>query len=146
MDIDQKSMFEEEGPDPKKILPSIKEAVDLYVSHGIPPGPFTTAVLEKLNYPGRMESDQVVACDDAYLGEGYTRPTDAMREAVALAAQEEGLLLDTVYTGKAMSGLIVYVRRNIFTAGQKILFVHSGGNPALAAFQDDLSEILRPPA
>jgi D-cysteine desulfhydrase len=82
-----------------------------------------------------VERDEVV-CRDEYLGPGYTLPTPAMIEAVRLLASTEGILLDPSYTGKAMAGLIDLVRKGEFPAGSNILFVHTGGYPALFASTD----------
>ena len=74
-----------------------------------------------------------VRCLDDYVGPGYSLPTDGMIEAVRLLARTEALLLDPVYTGKAMAGLIDLVRRGFFKKGQKVLFLHTGGIPGLFA-------------
>jgi L-cysteate sulfo-lyase len=71
---------------------------------------------------------------DGYQGDGYGIPSDEMHEAVLAAAQTEGLLLDPVYTGKAMAGLIGHVRRGKFTRDQTIVFLHTGGAAALSAY------------
>jgi D-cysteine desulfhydrase len=63
-----------------------------------------------------------------------------MIEAVRLLARHEGVLLDPVYTGKAMAGLIGLVRRGHFQPGENVLFLHTGGSPALFAYQDILRE------
>jgi 1-aminocyclopropane-1-carboxylate deaminase/D-cysteine desulfhydrase-like pyridoxal-dependent ACC family enzyme len=76
-----------------------------------------------------------VVCDENYFGEAYGQPTDAMIEAVTLCARLEGLLLDPVYTGKAMSGLIAKIRAGIYTKGQSVVFVHTGGQAALHAYR-----------
>src|SRR5699024_1006454 len=68
---------------------------------------------------------------DEYVGEGYAIPTEAMIEAVQLVARTEGILLDPVYTGKVFSGLIDLIRKGKFKQGENVLFVHSGGSPAL---------------
>ena len=73
---------------------------------------------------------------DGYVGEGYGIPSDAMREAILMAAQTEGLLLDPVYSGKGMAALIGHVRRGKFTRGQTVVFLHTGGVAALAAYPD----------
>jgi D-cysteine desulfhydrase family pyridoxal phosphate-dependent enzyme len=73
---------------------------------------------------------------DGYLGDGYGIPSAAMREAVELAARTEGLLLDPVYAGKAMAALIGSVRRGMFKREQTIVFWHTGGTAALAAYAD----------
>ncbi|MFN3347085.1 MAG: pyridoxal-phosphate dependent enzyme, partial [Candidatus Bipolaricaulaceae bacterium] len=70
---------------------------------------------------------------DEYVGPGYAVPTPAMREAVELVARTEGILLDPVYTGKAMAGLIDLVRRGAFRPEQNVVFLHTGGVPALFA-------------
>ena len=61
-----------------------------------------------------------------------------VREAMALAARHEALLLDPVYTGKAMAGLIAHVRSGRIRAGSRALFVHTGGLPAIFAYADRL--------
>jgi len=61
-----------------------------------------------------------------------------MNEAVLMLARYEGLLFDPVYSGKALAGMIDYVRLGRFTAGQKIVFLHTGGSAALFAYADSL--------
>lgn len=75
--------------------------------------------------------DDAVRCDDQYVGAGYAIPTEEMVEAVKLVARTEGILLDPVYTGKAMAGLIGKVRKGEFTREDRVLFLHTGGTPAL---------------
>lgn len=72
-----------------------------------------------------------VVCFDEYLGEGYSLPTAGMVEAVRMLASMEGILLDPVYTGKTMAGLIDLTRKGFFKQGQNVLFLHTGGSPAL---------------
>ena len=79
-----------------------------------------------------------VDVSDAVLAPGYGRLNEAVREAMALAAGHEGLLLDPVYTGKAMAGLIAHVRSGRIAPGSRVLFVHTGGQPALFAYADSL--------
>jgi D-cysteine desulfhydrase len=76
-----------------------------------------------------------VVCRDEWVGPGYSLPTPEMVEAVKLTARHESILLDPVYTGKAMAGLIGMIRAKEFTANQNILFLHTGGSPALYAYQ-----------
>ena len=78
-------------------------------------------------------ADKVVAFDD-YVGPGYSLPTDAMVEAVKLLARTESILLDPVYSGKAMSGLMDLARKGYFPKGSNVLFLHTGGSPALYAY------------
>jgi L-cysteate sulfo-lyase len=76
-----------------------------------------------------------IAADDSYFGEAYGIPTKAMKEAVALLAETEGVLLDPVYSGKAMSGLIDLVRQGRFARDENVVFVHTGGQAGLFAYQ-----------
>lgn len=81
-----------------------------------------------------------VAVDDRWVGEGYAIPTDTMIEAVRMLAGLEGVLLDPVYTGKAMAGLIGQVREGRWKKGDNVLFVHTGGSPALYAYRPALAK------
>ena len=93
---------------------------------------------ETLDYIGTgvtMPTETVVAFDD-YVGPGYSLPTDGMVEAVRLLARTESILLDPVYSGKAMAGLIDLVRKDYFPEGSNVLFLHTGGSPALFAYLD----------
>lgn len=77
-----------------------------------------------------------VTCFGDYVGAGYSLPTDGMIEAVKLLARTEAILLDPVYTGKEMAGFIDQVRKGAFPDGAKVLFLHTGGSPALYAYTD----------
>lgn len=79
-----------------------------------------------------VHPDDVLVYDD-YVGEGYGIPSVGTIEAIKMIARTEGILLDPVYTGKAMAGLIDLVRRGTYTRGQTVLFWHTGGVPALFA-------------
>ena len=79
-----------------------------------------------------------VQVNDDYLGDGYGVMGEGEREAIRLVARQEGLLLDPVYTGRAMSGLIDMIRRGEFTRKETVLFWHTGGTPALFAYADQL--------
>jgi D-cysteine desulfhydrase len=81
-----------------------------------------------------------IAVDDRWVGEGYAIPTDTMIEAVRMLASLEAVLLDPVYTGKAMAGLIGGVREGRWKKGENLLFVHTGGSPALYAYRDVLAK------
>jgi L-cysteate sulfo-lyase len=81
-------------------------------------------------------SDVVANCD--YVGPGYGLPTPGMVEAVALLARTEGILLDPVYSGKGMDGLIDLVRKGHFSKDSDIVFLHTGGSAALFGYPDTL--------
>lgn len=70
---------------------------------------------------------------DEYIGEGYGYPTDGGVEALHLLASKEAILLDHVYTAKAMAGCIDYIRKEIVKPAEKVLFWHTGGTPGLFA-------------
>lgn len=80
-----------------------------------------------------------IVCRDEWVGPGYSLPTAEMVEAVRLFASKEGVLLDPVYTGKAAAGLIGLVRSGEIGADERVLFVHTGGAPALYAYQPVLT-------
>jgi len=65
----------------------------------------------------------------------YSIPNEKMVEAVQLLARTEAILLDPVYTGKIMAGLIGLVRQGFFTPGENVLFLHTGGLPSLHAYE-----------
>jgi 1-aminocyclopropane-1-carboxylate deaminase/D-cysteine desulfhydrase-like pyridoxal-dependent ACC family enzyme len=74
-----------------------------------------------------------------YVGPGYAILTPAAREAIALMAGREGILLDPVYTGKAWAGLLDLTRNGHFAADEHVIFLHSGGAPGLFAYGDELT-------
>ena len=88
-----------------------------------------------LGLRGELPRETVVANSD-YVGAGYGRPTSSMVEAVTLLAQSEGILLDPVYSGKGMAGLIDLIRKGTFKKGQNVVFVHTGGAVALFGYRD----------
>lgn len=72
-----------------------------------------------------------VEVDDRFIGPGYGVPTTASIEAIALAGRFEGLLLDPIYSGKAMAGLVARVRAGGWAGDAPVVFFHSGGTPGL---------------
>jgi len=95
-----------------------------------------TAVYVGVNSEVPVES---VTVFDNYVGAGYSLPTKEMADAVKLLARTEGILLDPVYTGKTMSGLIGLVKSKYFNKNDNVLFVHTGG---LASIFHYTSQIL----
>lgn len=77
-----------------------------------------------------------------FVGERYGIPTPAGLEAIHLLARTEGILLDPVYTGKAMAGLIQHVREDRFRPTDRVVFVHTGGQPGLFSHAEALLESL----
>jgi 1-aminocyclopropane-1-carboxylate deaminase/D-cysteine desulfhydrase-like pyridoxal-dependent ACC family enzyme len=74
------------------------------------------------------------------VGQGYGIPTEEGLEAISLMARNEGILIDPVYTGKALAGLINNVRENAHKPGQTVVFLHTGGVPADFAYREVLTE------
>jgi len=90
-----------------------------------------------------LELDLTFAPEDmeAYVefaGPAHGVVTPTAQEAIRLAARTEGLILDPVYTGKAMAGLIAHIRAGQFSEDQTVVFVHTGGTPALFAYHTEL--------
>lgn len=75
-----------------------------------------------------------IRVDDRFVGAGYGIPADSTLEAVRKMAELEGILLDPVYTGKTFAGLLGLVREGVFRAGQRVVFLHTGGSSALFAY------------
>ncbi len=95
------------------------------------------AVLELLGVD-RPLPDDAVRCVGGYWQPKYSLPNPGMIEAVKLLARTEAILLDPVYTGKTMAGMIDLYRREVFPSRETVLFVHTGGAPALFAHPDIL--------
>lgn len=72
--------------------------------------------------------DEDIIVDDNYIGEAYGAETEGAKEAISLFARHEGILLDNVYSGKAASGMIDYVRKGMIKSSDNVLFIHTGGN------------------
>ncbi|MBR0139206.1 MAG: D-cysteine desulfhydrase [Firmicutes bacterium] len=92
-----------------------------------------------LGVANEITMDDVIVFDD-YVGPGYSRVTQGMVEAVELVAKTEGILLDPVYTGKTMAGMIDLYKKGYFEGCRNILFIHTGGSPALFAYTDTFFE------
>jgi 1-aminocyclopropane-1-carboxylate deaminase/D-cysteine desulfhydrase-like pyridoxal-dependent ACC family enzyme len=73
-----------------------------------------------------------------FVGPGYAESSPASLQALRLCARTDGLLLDPVYTAKAMAGLISAVRSGELTGDDTVIFLHTGGLPAVFAFREDI--------
>ena len=89
---------------------------------------------ELIGSSAALNRSDVVANSD-YVGEGYGMPTDGMIEAVEMTARHESILLDPVYSGKAMAGLIDLVRQGFYRREENIVFIHTGGAQALSGYR-----------
>lgn len=120
----------------------------LGVSVSDPKGPFSEDVLEiaratddALGLGLEVLPGDIVVFDE-YLGEGYGKVDRGVAEVIRLVFQTEGIVLDPVYTAKAMVGLIDLVKTGFFNPTDKVVFVHTGGTPALFPNRDKIFEFL----
>ena len=96
-----------------------------------------TATIRRLGWEMAFAPAEVVAYD-GYLGAGYAVMGEPEREAISLVARSEGILLDPVYTGRAVAGLIDLIRTGAFGKDETIVFWHTGGAAALFAYAAEL--------
>jgi len=95
---------------------------------------------DSLGVKGGIARDRVVANSD-YVGPGYGQLTPEAVEAIKLTAQHEGILLDPVYSGKGMAGLIGLIRQGFFSKDDTVVFLHTGGSAALFAYPSLVGEL-----
>lgn len=97
-----------------------------------------------LGLDGAMSHHPVIV-DDGYIGESYGIPTAEGTEALKMLARTEGIILDPVYTDKGMSGLVGWIRQGKLTVRDTVIFLHTGGVPALFAHSHDVGpELVEP--
>ena len=85
-------------------------------------------------------TDDDIKLSDAFLAPGYGIPSHATLGAIVLGAQTEGLMLDPVYSGKAMAAVIHYAK--LADNSSMFVFLHTGGTPAIFAYQEVIEEAL----
>lgn len=90
-----------------------------------------------LGFETRITPDDI-SVHAEYVGERYGVPTAAGLEALRLAGQTEALILDPVYTGKALSGLIDQIRKGAIGPDETVVFVHTGGQPITYAYAEEI--------
>jgi 1-aminocyclopropane-1-carboxylate deaminase/D-cysteine desulfhydrase-like pyridoxal-dependent ACC family enzyme len=88
-----------------------------------------------LGLPHQLAAEDIDV-NEEYIGPGYGVPSPAGDEALTLLARTEGLLLDPVYTAKAMAALIDDVRQGRLSDDRPVVFIHTGGTPAIFAYRD----------
>jgi D-cysteine desulfhydrase family pyridoxal phosphate-dependent enzyme len=92
--------------------------------------------IEMLGLDSSFELPEI-RIEDSYIGECYGVPTEAGNAAILEVAQSEAIILDPVYTGKAMSGLIDMARRKLIDTDRTVIFIHTGGGAGLFAFESE---------
>jgi D-cysteine desulfhydrase family pyridoxal phosphate-dependent enzyme len=95
------------------------------------------ATADLLGLDVHLDASEIESYDD-YIGERYGVVTEGGREALQLLARTEGIILDPVYSSKALAGLIDHIRTQRLSPDDTVLFIHTGGTPALFAYADDL--------
>ncbi|MCP5048757.1 MAG: D-cysteine desulfhydrase family protein, partial [bacterium] len=107
-------------------------------------GPYDRLVMNLANETAkRLEVNTTFSREDViikndYLGEGYGVVGELERRAIRLVAETQGVLLDPVYTGRAMGGLLDMIEGGEFSVADRVLFWHTGGSPALFSYSRDL--------
>jgi len=97
----------------------------------------TNTTAKKLHLEHHFTDADIILRDE-FIGNGYGVTGDLEREAITLLAQHEGILIDPVYTGRAMGGLIKMIRDKEFSQQDTVLFWHTGGAPALFSYAPEL--------
>jgi 1-aminocyclopropane-1-carboxylate deaminase/D-cysteine desulfhydrase-like pyridoxal-dependent ACC family enzyme len=95
-------------------------------------------ICQKLGQPQHFTAADVPLIERTYVGAGYARPTPEGLDALRRLACEEGIVLDPVYTCKAMAGAIDLIRRGAVPPDQPVVFWHTGGVPGLWAYTKEL--------
>lgn len=96
-------------------------------------GRLATELCTRLGERHSFSQAQVPLLEGIYVGAGYARKSEAGMAAIRLLAGTEGVLLDPIYTGKAFAGLLDLVKREAISRAEPIIFLHTGGLPALFA-------------
>ena len=96
-----------------------------------------SATAERLGLNMVMRPEEIYN-EDVYVGERYGVMTAECRAALKLVAKTEGIILDPVYTSKAMAGLIDHIQQGRISKNETVIFLHTGGTPALFAYAEDL--------
>ena len=91
---------------------------------------------------GEVVQDSDIKCHDDWLRPGYGKTNEFVRESMTLAGNLEGMVVDPVYTAKSFAGVIGLYREGVFNNGQNILYLHTGGMPAIFAYEDEITEQL----
>ncbi|MFC1729134.1 D-cysteine desulfhydrase family protein [candidate division KSB1 bacterium] len=100
------------------------------------------ATADALNLDMPVAPDDIIVFDE-YVGDGYGVLNQDIVDAIRLTARAEGILLDPVYTGKAMAGMIDLVRKGYFKKSETVVFLHTGGTPALFPYKEQIMEYIR---
>lgn len=125
-----------------RILKSPLKIVNISVSND--KATTTEKILRVTNETAKLIGEDIhIAPDDIvvhdYVGEGYGVVSSDCMEAIRLLARTEGIFLDPVYSGKGMAGLIDLIRKGKFTSKDTVVFLHTGGIPAIFAYPKEMT-------
>jgi D-cysteine desulfhydrase family pyridoxal phosphate-dependent enzyme len=99
------------------------------------------ATIRQLDVSVELPDEDIIVFED-YLKEGYGVFNDDVGSALRLMAESEGILLDPVYTGKAMAGMLDLMDKGFFADAENVVFLHSGGTPALFPYREQIAKAL----
>lgn len=99
----------------------------------------TAALASSEEEPAALTAESIKLVS-GFMGDGYGIPTPEMVAAVRIVARTEGLLLDPVYSGKAMAGLIGLIQSGTFSSDETVVFIATGGSPGLFAYADTFND------
>ena len=102
--------------------------------------PLVNKTAEMLDIKLSIETEDITVFDD-YIGEGYGAINSKVVEIIKLVARTEGIFLDPVYSGKAMTGLIDLIEKGYFTKKDTVVFLHTGGQSALYPFSSPIKSM-----
>ncbi len=86
--------------------------------------------------------EEEIIINDEYLGEGYGILTKEVARSLKIIAEVDGIFLDPVYTGKAMHGMLDLIGKGVIKKGEKVVFIHTGGLPALFPYRGSIERFL----
>jgi len=99
----------------------------------------SNAAIQQLGASIELSDEDIIVFEE-YLKDGYGIFNDDVGAALKLVAESEGVLLDPVYTGKAMAGMLDLMKNDYFSDGENVVFLHSGGTPALFPYRDQIAK------
>lgn len=112
---------------------SVSQPTDVKVAHV---KDILRQMSEVIELPDDLVSDEDIIVRDEYYGKAYAYPTVEANDAVKLLAKTEGVLLDPVYTGKTMAGMLDMIKNGDLEDARDIVFLHTGGAPALHPYAE----------
>lgn len=99
-------------------------------------------VFVELEVDKKIKPEDIIIFDE-YIKEGYGVLNKEVADKIRLTAETEGVLLDPVYTGKAMVGLVDLVNKEYFKKGENVVFMHTGGTPSLFPYGSEIREFFK---